>query len=129
MVRVSIVCALCNPEPDHLPTAADKTLLHSDATRLFNDHDGPSDWDTSYDVKYKSRKQASRHAERDGTAFASVALPAHYSAIYSVLNHARHRLGPTWSVKTLYDWGAGTGSALWFVCYRPFLLWLILTTI
>ncbi|KAI0323089.1 mitochondrial small ribosomal subunit Rsm22-domain-containing protein [Amylostereum chailletii] len=92
--------------------ASDKNLLHSDATRLFHDKD-PETWDSSYDTRYKSRKQASRHAERDGTAFASVALPAHYSAIYSVLNHTRQRLGPEWEVETVYDWGAGTGSAFW----------------
>jgi ribosomal protein RSM22 (predicted rRNA methylase) len=82
--------------------------------RLFKDEDEDgSAWNTSYDVKYRSSQQAFRHAGYDGTAFASVALPAHYSAIYAVLNQTRQRLGDSWTVNTVYDWGAGTGSVLW----------------
>jgi ribosomal protein RSM22 (predicted rRNA methylase) len=93
-----------------------KRQVHVDAQRLFHDRaeSSDADWDASYDVRYKSRKQSSRHSERDGTAFASVALPAHYSALYAILQLVRQRLGPQWSVDTLYDWGAGTGSALWY---------------
>ena len=92
-------------------------MLHVDAKRLFSDSDGENEpqWDSSYDVSYKSRKQAFRHSERDGTAFASVALPAHYSAIYSVLDHVKHRLGADWKIQRVIDWGAGTGSGLWSV--------------
>ena len=92
----------------------DKPLLHADAKRLFLDEES-GEWDASYDVKYKSREQASRHGERDGTAFASVALPAHYSVIYSVLDHLKQRLGPDWRVEHVIDWGSGAGSGLWFV--------------
>ena len=96
---------------------SDKSMLHVDAKRIFGTADGTSnsEWDSHYDVKYKSHKQAYRHSERDGTAFASVALPAHFSAIYSVLNHVKERLGPEWQIERVIDWGAGTGSGLWLV--------------
>ncbi|RDB29432.1 Rsm22-cox11 tandem protein 2, mitochondrial [Hypsizygus marmoreus] len=97
---------------------SDKVQLHSDAKRLFFDEEGDkgagNEWDASYSSHtYRSRKQASRHGERDGTAFASVALPAHYSAISSVFDHLKRRLEPTWKVERIIDWGAGTGSGLW----------------
>ncbi|CCM03775.1 uncharacterized protein FIBRA_05922 [Fibroporia radiculosa] len=93
---------------------SDKHALRSDATRLFmHDKGNGEDWDTSYKVQYKSRKQAGRHAERDGTAFASVALPSHYAAIFAVLDHAKRRLGPEWKIKRVIDWGCGTGAGLW----------------
>lgn len=94
---------------------SNKSTLHSDAKRLFFDQDQSSDqqWDPQYDVKYHSHKQAARHGQRDGTAFASVALPAHYSAIYAVLDHTKRRLGPDWKVERVIDWGTGTGSGLW----------------
>ena len=88
-----------------------------DAKRIFGTtHDvTTSEWNSQYDVKYKSYKQAYYHSERDGTAFASVALPAHFSAIYSVLDHTKKRLGPSWQIERVIDWGAGTGSGLWSV--------------
>ena len=97
-------------------TDVDRPLLYIDAKRLFLEQssDNPQ-WDTAYDVKYKTAEARARHAERDGTAFASVALPAHYSAIYAVMDHLRERLGPDWSVGRIIDWGAGTGSGLWYV--------------
>ncbi|KAH7886180.1 mitochondrial small ribosomal subunit Rsm22-domain-containing protein [Phlebopus sp. FC_14] len=96
--------------------ASDKTLLHSDAKRLFQG-DGAESWDTAYGVKYKSREQSHRHSLRDGTAFASVILPAHYSAIFAVLHHVKYRLGESWKVEKVFDWGAGTGSGLWAALY------------
>ncbi|KAH9178851.1 Rsm22-domain-containing protein [Lactarius sanguifluus] len=96
---------------------SDKHLLRSDAKRLFNEHGDENKWNPALNVQYKSYKQAHRHAERDGTAFASIVLPAHYSAIYSVLCRVKSRLGPQWSVQNVLDWGAGTGSALWAACY------------
>lgn len=94
-------------------------MLHVDAKRLFSGGDAKdAEWDSTYDVRYKSGKQAFRHSERDGTAFASVALPAHYSAIYSVLNHVKQRLGPELNIRRVIDWGAGTGSGLWSVFRR-----------
>lgn len=54
-----------------------------------------------------------RHFGRDGTAFASVALPAHYSAITSVFSHIKQRLGPDWKPGRVLDWGAGSGSGIW----------------
>ena len=92
---------------------SDKHLLRRDAKRLFNEHGDDDNWDPSLNVRYKSHKQGRRHAERDGTAFISVVLPAHYSAIYAVLHHIKSRLGPQWSVQNVLDWGAGSGSALW----------------
>ncbi|KAI0639869.1 mitochondrial small ribosomal subunit Rsm22-domain-containing protein [Trametes polyzona] len=92
----------------------DKPMLHQDAKRLFFDDSGPrAEWDASYDVKYKSGKEAGKHSLRDATAFATVALPSHYSAIYAVLDHVKQRLGPEWQVRRVIDWGAATGSALW----------------
>lgn len=95
---------------------SDKSLLRVDAKRLFL-HEGSntSKWDASYDVKYKSGKQAYRHGERDGTAFASIALPSHYAAIVAVLDHVKQRLGPNWVARHIIDWGSGTGSGLWSV--------------
>lgn len=98
-------------------------MLHSDARRLFLQESTSTDrvkanadetWQTEYELKkYKSLKQAGRHAIRDGTAFASVALPAHYAAIYSVLDHVKRRLEKGWNVERVIDWGTGTGSGLW----------------
>ena len=91
-------------------------MLHADARRLFsNNIEGGTGWVPSYDVRYKSRGQAQRHAQRDGTAFASVVLPSHYSVICNVLDHVKRRLGPSWNVEHVIDWGAGTGSGLWCV--------------
>jgi ribosomal protein RSM22 (predicted rRNA methylase) len=92
---------------------SDRHLLRRDAKRLFNEHGDDNDWVPTLDVRYKSHKQERLHAERDGIASASVALPAHYSAIYAVLHHVKSRLGAEWSVQNVLDWGAGTGSALW----------------
>ncbi|PFH52318.1 hypothetical protein AMATHDRAFT_140364 [Amanita thiersii Skay4041] len=93
---------------------SNKALLHVDAKRLFlNPEEGKNNWDTQYDVRYKSRTHASRQSERDGMAFASVALPAHYSAIVAVLDHVKRRLGPSWFIREVIDWGAGAGSGLW----------------
>ena len=91
-------------------------MLHVDAKRLFmNEDDNQLEWDSSYDVRYKSARQAHQHAERDGTAFASVALPSHYAAIVAVLDHVKQRLGPNWNAHHVIDWGSGTGSGLWSV--------------
>jgi hypothetical protein len=105
---------LANSKP--LPDS-DKPMLHVDAKRIFGAADDPTDskWDSQYDVKYGSHKKAYRHSERDGTAFASVALPAHFSAIYSVLDHIKQRLGSEWQIERVIDWGAGAGSGLWLV--------------
>lgn len=92
----------------------DKPRLHDDAKRLFQDPNGTS-WHTAYNVKYRSQQQAERHATRDGTAFASIALPAHFSVIVAVLREVKHRLGPGWNVSRVLDWGSGVGSGLWSV--------------
>lgn len=102
----------------NLIAESDKSMLHVDAKRLFlDDSEDGSEWGTTYDVRYKTMEQRIRHAERDGTAFASVALPAHYSAISAVFDHLKQRLGPDWSVQHVIDWGAGTGSGLWASSY------------
>ena len=97
-------------------------MLHVDAKRIFGTADDTTDpeWSSQYDMKYKSYKQTYRHSERDGTAFASVALPAHFSAIYSVLHHIKQRLGPKLQIKRVIDWNAGTGSGLWSVNPLPY---------
>jgi ribosomal protein RSM22 (predicted rRNA methylase) len=96
---------------------SDKYQLRRDAQRLFRDAEqqgtNEPEWDVQYDAKYRSRRQAAYHSERDGTAFAAIALPAHYSAIYSVLHHVKMRLEPAWKIECVIDWGAGTGSGLW----------------
>lgn len=95
-----------------LHTAHDKPSLHEDAKRLFR-IDASELWHTQYEPEYKSHKQASRHLEGDGVALASVALPAHYSSIFAVLDNVKHRLGDNWEVRHVFDWGSGVGSALW----------------
>ncbi|KAJ7150294.1 Rsm22-domain-containing protein [Mycena filopes] len=99
----------------------DKTQLHSDAQRLFQarNRDGSWEdgWDAEYDTRYRTKAQARQHADRDGSAFASVALPAHYSAITAVFDHVKRRLEPEWRVERIIDWGAGTGSGLWSGAY------------
>ncbi|OSX67019.1 hypothetical protein POSPLADRAFT_1164299 [Postia placenta MAD-698-R-SB12] len=97
---------------------SDKNALHNDAKRLFtHESDKDAEWKASYDVQYKSWKQSSRHAERDGTAFASVALPSHYAAIVAVLDHVKRRLEPDWTIERVIDWGSGTGTGLWASSY------------
>ncbi|KAF8240735.1 hypothetical protein L208DRAFT_1231139 [Tricholoma matsutake] len=104
-----------------LISESDRVQLHSDAKRLFYDDDlgtgAENEWEAHYESRYRSRRQASRHAERDGTAFASIALPAHYSAIFSVFDHLKRRLGPTWKIERVINWGAATGSGLWASLY------------
>jgi ribosomal protein RSM22 (predicted rRNA methylase) len=95
-----------------------KSQIRSDAKRLFQsdtDSKDEPEWDTKYEQNYGSRQQASRHGLRDGTAFATIALPAHYSGIMSVLHQVKCRLAPDWEVKRIIDWGSGVGSGLWFV--------------
>lgn len=94
----------------------DKTQLHSDAKRLFLNEASETksaDWSVEYDKKYGSYSKTQRHALRDGVAFGTVILPAHYSAILSVFDQLKRRLGPELNVARVLDWGAGTGSALW----------------
>ena len=95
-------------------TETNKSQLRSDAKRLFQ---GPhaDEWILQYDAKYRTRIQGVKHARRDGAAFVSVALPAHYSAIVAVLDHVKRRLGSSWRIERVLDWGAGAGSGLWSV--------------
>lgn len=109
----------------------DKSQLHNDAKRLFLNEApevSPSaEWSAEFNEKYKSYSKAARFALRDGAAFATVALPAHYSAIVSVFDHMKRRLGPELKVKRVIDWGAATGSGLWY-CLTHFLMPLSLTS-
>ncbi|CAK5280377.1 unnamed protein product [Mycena citricolor] len=98
----------------------DKRQLHNDAQRLFNqgdNSDGDDHWNAEHDTRYRTKAQAREHSERDGSAFASVALPAHFSAITAVLDHVKKRLEPEWRVERILDWGSGAGSALWGSAY------------
>ena len=91
--------------------------LRADAKRLFFVEDSNAkrgSWVPSYDATYRTRRQIASHAERDGAAFASVALPAQYSAIYAVLAQAKWRLGPLWNVTNVIDFGSGAGSGIWY---------------
>ncbi|TDL28180.1 Rsm22-domain-containing protein [Rickenella mellea] len=100
---------------ERLIAGSDKFALHNNAKRIFKRDDSTRDdpWDSVSTVNYKSHKQAVKHAETDGTAFATVALPAHYAAICSVLDHVKRRFGNAWNIERVIDWGSGTGSALW----------------
>jgi hypothetical protein len=40
-------------------------MLHVDAKGIFGDDTVDPEWDSQYDVKYKSYKQAYRHTERE----------------------------------------------------------------
>ena len=100
----------------HVVPDSDKPTLRQDAKRLFSNETAVGEeWNSAYDTRYNSTKEAGRHALRDATAFATVALPSHYSVIYSVLDHLKRRLGADWQVERVIDWGAATGSGLWFV--------------
>ncbi|KAH9943984.1 mitochondrial small ribosomal subunit Rsm22-domain-containing protein [Epithele typhae] len=93
---------------------SDKSQLRQSAKRLFEQDSGSEDgWSSVMGFRYRTGKVAGRHALPDATAFATVALPAHYSAIYAVLDHLKQRLGPDWQVRRVIDWGAATGSGLW----------------
>ncbi|KAJ7431224.1 hypothetical protein B0H11DRAFT_1941990 [Mycena galericulata] len=110
-----------SPAADFGSRKRDKRQLHNDGQRLFQDQNdegnGEASWDANYDTKYRTRTQAHQHSERDGSAFASVALPAHFSVITAVLDHVKRRLEPQWRVERIIDWGAGTGSGLWSGAY------------
>lgn len=54
---------------------------------------------------------------RDGLAFATVAMPAHYAATATVFEEAKQRLGPDWEIENIVDFGAKAGTTLWYV--RP----------
>ncbi|TBU34443.1 Rsm22-domain-containing protein [Dichomitus squalens] len=93
---------------------SDKPTLRQDAKRLFsNETVTGEEWNSTFDMRYNSAKEAGRHALRDATAFATVALPSHYSVIYAVLDHIKRRMGADWQVDRVIDWGAATGSGLW----------------
>lgn len=96
-------------------------MLRQDALRLFQSAEDSSQkhgteerWNAQFNQRYRSYVHASKLGRRDGTAFAAVALPAHYSAILSVMNHLKKRMGPDFTVRHVVDWGAGTGSGLWY---------------
>ena len=99
---------------------SDKSRLHSDAMRLFAKMDSDENttgWELQLDPKYRSYKQGARHAERDATAFVSIAMPGHYTAIYSVFKHLEHRMTGALEVEHVIDWGAGSYSGLWYVAH------------
>ncbi|KAF7307293.1 3-methyl-2-oxobutanoate hydroxymethyltransferase [Mycena indigotica] len=105
---------------DLIISESDKKQLHNDAERLFHDTNSEfaqGGWEAAYDIQYRTKNQVHEHAERDGSAFASVALPAHFSVITAVLAHLKRRLEPEWRVERIIDWGAATGSGLWSSAY------------
>lgn len=94
-------------------------MIHSDAKRLFAeddvDEEAGTGWQYQLDTKYHSYKQEARHSKRDAIAFVSAVMPAHLSAIYAVLENTKNRLGSSWEVDRILDWGAGAGTGLWYV--------------
>lgn len=99
---------------------SDKSQLHADAMRLFAkmDSDGEqSGWEMQLDAKYRSYQQGARHAERDATAFVSIAMPGHYTAIYSVLDHLKQRMPPGFAIERVIDWGSASHTGLWASLY------------
>ena len=109
-------------------TESNKSLVHTDATRLFQEHnDSEEAWSTrytspSYTVPRSTSKMAHIKArlnrQRDGTAFASVVMPAQYAVVVAVLAGVKTRLGAEWAkgVDRVVEWGSGTGAGMWCVC-------------
>jgi ribosomal protein RSM22 (predicted rRNA methylase) len=89
-----------------------KAMLPTDAKRLFRPDD-EDEWSLSPKSRYRSNKQAARHYQRDGSAFATVSLPPKYSVIYRVLSDLRWRLGDDVRIGRVLEWGGGLGSGVW----------------
>ena len=62
-----------------------------------------------------SHIKARLNRQRDGTAFASVVMPAQYAVVRSVLEGVKTRLGDDWArdVERVVEWGSGTGAGMW----------------
>lgn len=63
--------------------------------------------------------------QRDGTAFASVVMPAQYAVVRAVLEGVKTRLGNDWArgVERVVEWGSGTGAGMWLVlAFRIFVM-------
>ncbi|KAF8526309.1 Rsm22-domain-containing protein [Hysterangium stoloniferum] len=109
-----------------------KSLVHADAQRLFHgsapetESGGaiPKAWSMHYiPPNYTEAKSSSKvshikarlNRHRDGTAFASVVMPAQYAVVLSVLNELKNRLGKDWAqnVERFVEWGSGTGAGMW----------------
>ncbi|KAG9013377.1 37S ribosomal protein S22 [Tulasnella sp. JGI-2019a] len=94
----------------------DKYQLRSDAKRLFL-HPSPASvhdlrW-SSKTPQHSSKKKEKMMGPRDGLAFATVAMPAHYTAIATVFEEAKQRLGRDWEIDSIVDFGAKAGAVLW----------------
>ena len=123
---------------DHIES--EKPLIHADAERLFRksptseskaEEDWstrytPPSWSTSYsppsytEVRSTSKIshiKARLNRQRDGTAFASVVMPAQYAVVRAVLEIVKTRLGDEWTrrVDRVVEWGSGTGAGMWYV--------------
>jgi hypothetical protein len=106
------------------PLENDKYSLRSDAKRLFTDPSSasPSPWVTQIS-KVNSKSSRRNHTVdgqpqlRENLAVATVAMPAHYAAIYNVLQEVRGRLGEQWSagVESVVEFGVGSGAGVWYV--------------
>jgi ribosomal protein RSM22 (predicted rRNA methylase) len=55
---------------------------------------------------------------REGMAFISVGMPAHYAAISAVLEEIKHRFEPEWEVQEVLDFGSKSGTGFWYVDWR-----------
>lgn len=113
---------------------SEKPLVHVDADRLFNpgsskdrpDGKIPSSWSLHYtppqyteahSLSKMSHIRARLNKIRDGTAFASVVMPAQYAVIRAVLEQTKSRLGNEWGQKInrFIEWGSGTGAGIWYI--------------
>jgi len=106
-------------------TESDKPMIHADATRLFQEQNESEDaWSTRYTPPaYTTPRSTSKishikarlNRQRDGTAFATVVMPAQYAVISAVLEGVKTRLGAEWAggVDRVIEWGSGTGAGMW----------------
>ncbi|KAF8587148.1 hypothetical protein K439DRAFT_1407953 [Ramaria rubella] len=121
-----------------LISESDKPLIHADAQRLFSESEQsereaeaewpdrytPPSWSTRYTppsyTEPRSNSKISHikarlNRQRDGTAFASVVMPAQYAVVRAVLEGVKSRLGDEWGTRVdrVVEWGSGTGAGMW----------------
>ncbi|KAG8902132.1 37S ribosomal protein S22 [Tulasnella sp. 403] len=100
----------------NLVERSDKHQLRADAKNLFL-HPSPTSpnklrWETKT-PKHLAKGKDKVTAMRNGLAFATVALPAQYAVISSVISEVKLRLGEELDVEEVIDFGAKAGAGLW----------------
>ncbi|KZS91904.1 hypothetical protein SISNIDRAFT_456089, partial [Sistotremastrum niveocremeum HHB9708] len=100
-----------------LISRSDKSFLKADSARIFqsppSSSNGGPKWLPITPPSHATHSTTMRYAARDGTAFASVALPPQYSAIRRVLAEITWRAGRDVEIERVMEWGGGTGAGLW----------------